>query len=367
MLAGAARADTLPSVNAPQPPRIEVYTMGPGADLFSAFGHAAICVKDRVDPQGRCYNYGTADFRTPVPLTWDFIRGRARFWVSVVELPWLVRAYAREDRAVYRQVLTLPPAQAERLAQALADSTDERVKYYRYHHFDDNCTTRIRDLVDRATDGALARDPADRGHSFRGWAREGFRGNWPLLAVVELVLGRSADRATDTWSAMFLPSELRAAVMERLHAPPEEVVHRRAPVPGGSRWLGVLAFAIGGALLALLVALGARLGGGWWRASLVPSALLLGLVGAIVFALASLSSFPELIWNESLLSFWPTDLLLPLLPRRWLTRYLALRLVVLALVVVGHVVGLTQPLGPLLLVVPPLVVAERTSRARQLV
>jgi hypothetical protein len=369
-VAAAARADApalpspLPAPSVPSPsPTIEIYTMGPGADLFSAFGHAAICVRDRASPGGRCYNYGTADFRTPVPLGWDFIRGRARFWVSVIELPWLMGLYARDDRSVFRQVLTLPPAQAERLSAALAASTDERVKYYRYHHFEDNCTTRIRDLVDRATDGALERDPVDRGHTFRAWAREGFRGNGPLLVVVELILGRSADRPTDTWSAMFLPSELRATIAERLHAKPEEILHRRAPVQAGSRWLGVALLALGGTLLALVVIAGARLGGAWWRAALALTGLALGLIGTILFTLAALSSFPELIWNESLLAFWPTDLLLPLLPRRWLTRYLTLRLAVLALVVIGHVFGLTQPPGPLLLVLPPLLVAHWQLRA----
>ena len=35
---------------------------------------------------------------------------------------------------------------------------EEGAKYYRYHHFNDNCTTRIRDVLDRATGGRLSRD-----------------------------------------------------------------------------------------------------------------------------------------------------------------------------------------------------------------
>src|SRR5262245_47152485 len=68
------------SARASAPPVVELYTMGPGDELFSAFGHAAVCVLDERTPAGRCYNYGTADFRTPLPLTWNFVRGRARFW-----------------------------------------------------------------------------------------------------------------------------------------------------------------------------------------------------------------------------------------------------------------------------------------------
>ena len=45
--------------------RVDLYTFGPGEDVFSKFGHAAICVFDEEGLGGRCFNYGTADFSTP--------------------------------------------------------------------------------------------------------------------------------------------------------------------------------------------------------------------------------------------------------------------------------------------------------------
>src|SRR5512144_1981292 len=137
-LAGALLLVVASSVAHAAPPSIELYTMGQGDEIFSAFGHAAICVTGDDAPAGRCYNYGTADFTTPVPLTWNFIRGRALFWVSVTDTFHMLRYYEHVGRAVWRQRLTLTPDQAERVAAALAASSDERVKYYRYHHFDDN-------------------------------------------------------------------------------------------------------------------------------------------------------------------------------------------------------------------------------------
>lgn len=353
----AARADAAGSA-----PVVELYTMGPGEDLFSTFGHAAICVRDGRTPAGRCFNYGTTDFSTPLPLTWDFIRGRARFWVSVVDLPTMLHFYRRADRTIWRQVLPLDGARAAKLAAALEASTDERVKFYRYHHFLDNCTTRIRDIVDAATEGALSRASRDRGRTFREWARDGFAGTWPLLAVTELLLGRPADQRTDSWAAMFLPSELRVEVAARLGAKPEVVYARRGPPPSGSTRLGHLAFALFGLALA-----GVLLGAAYaprsprgrdagFRVGLTLVGLALGLVGVVLWSLAVLSTFPELRRNEALAAFWPTDLLLPLLPWRWLRAYAAARLAVAALLVLGHVAPLVQPLSPLLLCVPPLVV-----------
>jgi hypothetical protein len=338
---------------------VEVYTMGREDDLFSAFGHAAICVHDARTPEGRCYNYGTADFTTPGPLTWNFVRGRALFWVAVVDLPHMLGYYVHHGRAVWRQTLRLPEDKAVALAAALEASTDEKVKYYRYHHFDDNCTTRIRDLIDQALGGVLRKDPVDRGHSFREWSRDGFAGNWPLLVATELLLGRKADRHADTWTAMYLPSELRAILEERLGAHPVLVVPGRFGPLDGPRWTGRLAFLIAGLLLGALVLLGARIGPRSRRAALVITGLFLGLVGLVLWSLAILSTFREFRYNESLLIFWPTDLVLGMIPRRWLKPYVLVRLIALAIITVAHLGLFVQPMAPLLLAAIPMVVIWR--------
>jgi hypothetical protein len=343
-------------------PVIELYTMGQGDDLFSAFGHAAICVRDGAAPAGRCYNYGTADFTTPVPLTWNFIRGRALFWVSIADTPWMLSYYVHTGRAVWRQTLPLSDAEATRVADALAQSARGNAKFYRYHHFDDNCTTRIRDVLDRATDGRLGRDRVPDPRSFRDWARAGFAGDAAMLTAVDLLLGRSADRKTDSWTAMFLPSQLRLEVARRLGAEPLLVVPGRPRPPPGATWLGTLVFALGGALLALAVAAGARARRPLRALATGTTALVLGLLGTILWLLAALSTFPELTRNELLLAYWPTDLLLPFLPARALRRYLTARLVVLGLVLVGHVGLFVQPLAPLLVPLLPLLAWRALTR-----
>lgn len=338
-------------------PVVDLYTMGVGDELFSAFGHAAICVTDAAAPQGRCYNYGTADFTTPVPLTWNFIRGRALFWVSITDAPHMLAYYGSVGRAVWRQRLPLSDAEAARVAAALAASAVGKAKFYRYHHFKDNCTTRIRDVLDRATGGRLSRGRVAGTRTFRQWARDGFAGDWPLLAAVDLLLGRSADQRTDSWTAMFLPSELRAEVAQRFGAPPLLIVPGRPRPPRGATWTGLAAFVVLGAALALGLVLGARAGRRAWMVALGLTALVLGLLGTILWALAGLSTFPELTRNEALLAFWPTDLLLPWLGAR-LRGYLSARLAVLALVVVGHIGLFVQPLAPTLLALLPLLAAR---------
>ncbi len=336
-----------PAPEGDRPPLIDVYTMGPGDELFSRFGHAAICVTDAQSPLGRCYNYGTADFSTPGPLTWSFVRGRALFWVSVRPLPAMIASYAAEDRTLWRQRLPLPAEAARALALTLHAADVREATYYRYHHFNDNCTTRVRDLVDGATGGALRRDtaaPIDP--PLREYVRRGFAGQPLLLLLTDLLLGRAADRPTSRWLGMFLPELLRSEVQTRLGAAPEAVYTRRRPIEIGSSLGGPwLLVPLGALLLVAVLAARRRRRRG---APLVGAVL--GLVGLLVAGLAACSALPELRHNEAVLLCLPSDLLLLGLPVRWAVAYARLRLCGLLLCAGALAASLLiQPLVPVLL------------------
>lgn len=361
----------------PPVPIVSVYTMGPGEELFSRFGHAAICVTDEITPQGRCYNYGTTDFSTPLPLTWGFLRGRAQFWVSVVPESRMIDYYRAEDRTLYRQVLRLPPAEARRAVALLHQADVREQTFYRYHHFRDNCTTRIRDLIDLSTAGRLralsAAHPPQPPFTLRQHVLTGFAGATALQALSELVLGRSADAPPSAWASMFLPDVLRAEVRLVYGAVPW-VVHARqagglAPGPdaalGGRRALAALAVVL--ALIALIAA--ARPHGAWPRIARFVIGGVLGLLGLLVWGLALASILPEFRYNEVLFVCWPTDGILPVLWARTRARkiylgYLGLRLATLGGVGIGSLAGvLIQPLAvPLLLTGLPLLALAVLAR-----
>jgi hypothetical protein len=328
-------------------PVFDLYTFGPGDDLFSHFGHSAICLTDAGHPNGACFNYGTADFSTPVPLTIAFIQGKALFWVSLIDRARMLAYYRDEDRTVFRQRLPLTETEARELRDRLIASASGNEKFYRYHHYRDNCTTRIRDLLDRTLGGRIATRTSSTppGPSFRELTRRGFAGNVPLLIVTALVLGRPADQATSAWEAMFLPASFMSAVAEALRTPPVVEYQRHEPLPHGSESAGDWALVGIGAALALALWLSRG-----HRAVLVTVALSLGIVALALDVLASMSSFPELSRNEVLLVLVPTDLLLIGAPRAFLSRrYAPARLLGLGAVALLVLSGaLVQPLLPVL-------------------
>ncbi|HKE16581.1 MAG TPA: DUF4105 domain-containing protein [Kofleriaceae bacterium] len=350
----AAGAEARP---AGPPPVVELYTMGQGALIFEKFGHAALCVSRSTGrPRSICYNYGTTDFEALVPLFWGFLRGRSEFWVSRSGRGRMLSDYRDADRTLYRQLLPLAPDQARELDRLLRENAREENRYYRYHHYYDNCSTRVRDLIDRVTGGALSarRAPEHEHPTYRELSRTGYAGDTWLLLLSDLMLGRAADAPPRSdYEAMFLPDQLRAGVEARLGAVPTVMYEREGPpFPGdtgmGGRWL----FALLALALAAPVA-AARHVRRRERLAIAVAMVPVALIGVVLWIVAAATSLPELRWNEALLVFLPLDAALPFLPPLWRTRYAAARVAMLVLIALLLAVGLfRQPLWFVLL--PPL-------------
>ena len=340
-------------------PRIELYTMGPGDDLFSKFGHAALCVVDEAN--GSCFNYGTADFSTPGPLAWAVLRGRGEFWVSVAPLDEMLAFYHAEDRTIYRQVLPLDREQVGIMEQALRTSALPQNRRYRYDHFFDNCSTRPRDHIDTVTRGALRATTGDIDlrFTFRALIQEDLVNHPVHFLLTEALLGRPTDRERSEYEAMFLPRVLREGVERHLAVAPQTVYNRRAPVSGPSPLVAhrlALALAIGlmGGLLIFTAPQRAASRTRWLYACFF------GMVGVTAWTLALASPVPALRHNEILLVFLPADFLLCWSLTRVTLVYLNLRLASLFLVVLLFASGiLIQPLGPFLSLTLPVLSATR--------
>jgi len=338
---------------------VELLTMGAGDDIFSSFGHAALRV--RGPRRDIVYNFGYTRFAPRLLL--DFIRGEARFWGAKESYRAIVGEYASLDRSVYRQPLRLSPAQHRRLARLLDGALDHLRSTYVYDHFRDNCATRLRDVIDRATAGAVRRQLAGRstGTTYRQLAREGFAGSWPLLLATETFLGRPGDHVVDRWEAGFLPRLLaadlrRVVVAGQQLAPPPELVHRRRAPPAarGDPRTGVHLLWLSGLLL---LALGAASALALRARRRLLAAAPLALLGAIltfvalpIWGAVLLADLPELCHNELALLFWPTDALLFVLAARarrarfaagpLLKAYLSCRASTPLLALLGHGLGL---------------------------
>jgi len=353
----------------PEPPVIELLTFGVGARIFEKFGHAAICLRyHQPEHPEICFNYGVTNFNAGAVMVWNFLRGEQKFWVEPTTLAAMLAFYRGEDRDIWRQTLPITGAAARAIETQLWSDIREENRYYDYDHFHDNCSTRLRDMIDRATGGALAAARDVRySRTFREIGRRGLSGMPLLLVISDLITGREIDQHPTVWQAMFHPEILRNEVALRLRAPPELIYRRHGspfPTSGKSGRLHFLALAVALAV-PLFIALAVRR---HQTAALWAVGAGLALLGAVVWSIAILSPIPAVRWNEAVFVVTPIDLALPLLSPGWRRRYARIRIVLLGVVAVLGLVGVFhQPLWVVILAValPMATVAFDLPHGRQ--
>lgn len=381
VLLGPATALAQPAPITDAHPKVELVTIGIGTLLWERHGHISICVTENGlrssivhdAPGDRCFNYGNADFEHPLAMASGFLRGTHSFWVTQ-DLPWqLWHHYRTADRTIWAQEIPLDAAQKTKLIAKLEDDVVEAHRYYAYDHFDDNCTTRIRDILDDVTDHSLSKMTEPAGDkTFRDYARDGFYGMRTPLVIADLIMGRSTDRVPTYWERMFLPQYLREAVETKWGVHPTVIYERKECIgdaepscvargvrdvkdPGSGRW----------ALAFVIVALTApvwlsRWLGKFQRTGLAISIIPYWLFGVALTGLAIISPLPYFRINELILVWFPLDVAILFLSREWQVKYAKARVVMLAAIAALILFGvLRQPLwAPLLWpLIPMLTVA----------
>lgn len=305
------------------PDRVAVLTMGPGDHPFARFGHNAILLEWRRERHQLVYNFGTFSFDGLQGIR-DFMAGRFRYWLSVSTLPRTLRAYAAQNRSVVAQDLDLTEAERLALARALETNALPENAAYDYDYYYDNCSTRVRDAVDRLLGGALKRQIRDPGrltfreHTLRLTA-DGF---WVYLGL-DIALGPATDRPTTRWEETFIPQELQKALRtvkrddgkplvkrERVLVTAERPPERSDPpnrVPGF-----LLAGLVLGGGLAGLGRAGARRPGARVGFAVATGllGLVLGLLGTVFFVFWAFTKHWSAYQNFNLLVFTPWSLAL---------------------------------------------------------
>lgn len=310
--------------------QVSLVTYGPGDIYWERFGHDAIELRDTTSGEALNFNYGLFDFNQK-DFFLNFARGRMHYMMGVDASGPEARDYIADGRSVTRQTLALTAAQAAALRDFLLWNVRPENAGYAYDYYTDNCTTRVRDALDRALGGALRKQLSARpgGMTYREQTARLMSAQPWLMLALDLGLGAYADQPLNDWQESFLPGELQAALRSvqvpdatgqlhplvadeqlvspnRLEAPPERAPDLRKPL------------ALAGLALAALLVLASFL---WQPAYLALGSLYLfaaGLVGIIMIALWTLTTHHAAWANANLMLFNPLAWLM--LPSLWRTR-----------------------------------------------
>jgi hypothetical protein len=182
---------------------------GPGDAVWQKFGHNAIWIHDALTGSTISYNYGMFDFGQPGFLL-RLMRGDMMYWMDARNADDEFHEYRYHDRMVTLQRLDMMPAQRHALREFLEWNWLPQNRYYRYDYFRDNCSTRVRDALDRALGGAIGNAlrgvPANTTFRWHGLRLTG--GSLPTWTGLLLGLGPPADVPIDAWEESFIPMML---------------------------------------------------------------------------------------------------------------------------------------------------------------
>lgn len=289
---------------------ISLVTIGPGDPVYSWWGHIALMVDHRRSGQSYYFDYGNFSFQEEDFLK-KFLMGRLTFRKAVSPGALQLERAVAQNRRVTIQGLNLSPAAENRLVRFLQQEVQPGNATYLYDHYEDNCATRIRDILDEAVGGALAEAASEPiPFTYRDLFRRYTDGSPPLDWVLNFAQGRGIDQALTAWDAMFLPQEVKRQVADlhytdgkgrsvplvretRLHYEPQGRTPAAAEAPAGYRLWG----AVGG-LLALLLGMGIWRGGPRLYGALSALfALIPALFGTLLFFMSFFTDHSS-TWNN---------------------------------------------------------------------
>ncbi len=186
---------------------IYLITIGPGDAFWSAYGHTALAIDDRV------YGFGYFSFEDE-GLIKAFIENQMFYDIGVSEFQQELDLAEWQNRTFIVQKLFLSNDQKQQIIDYLEWHNLPENQAYRYDYFINNCATKIRDVIDDAWQGTLQKSfNKQTGESY---FTQTFPAKNQALMNFGIVLGYGWPAYTErtSWELMAFPVYLQSAISE---------------------------------------------------------------------------------------------------------------------------------------------------------
>jgi hypothetical protein len=188
---------------------LKIAVLGPGDQLYFWWGHIALIIEDEAAGSALFYDYGVFSFENENFFT-NFALGRLLYSCRASPAGASLYGYVATNRDVTVYTLDIAPEKREEIRRFAEKNVLPENRDYYYHHFRDNCATRIRDIIDRAVDGQFKErfGGAPGRYTLRQHVR---RHTWfsPFADwLLNFLMGQDIDTPLTVWEEMFLPSEI---------------------------------------------------------------------------------------------------------------------------------------------------------------
>jgi len=194
---------------------LKIAVMGPGDQLYFWWGHIGIVVEDKITGRARYFDWGVFSFEND-NFFYNFAFGRLLYSCMVSPASANYSVYMRNNRDITLYTLDLPAVKKEEILRFAENNMLPENRDYYYHMFNDNCATRIRNIIDLGLDGRFREKYSDAPgrYTLRQHVR---RHTWfsPFFDwMLSFLMGQNIDRHITVWEEMFLPSEIAKRINE---------------------------------------------------------------------------------------------------------------------------------------------------------
>ncbi len=181
--------------------------------MYSWWGHIGLAIQDSKNGSEYIYDFGNFSFEAKDFFT-NFAKGR--LWFLALRLPFTpyVENMTESDRDIHLYKLNLGIEKKKAMQSFLEWNRQKENRQYLYHHYRDNCATRIRDLLNDLTDGQLLEaTDLPSGKTLRELTRQGSRPYFFGDILISFLLSGVNDKPVTIWDEMFLPGYLERTVL----------------------------------------------------------------------------------------------------------------------------------------------------------
>lgn len=185
---------------------ISIVTADAGNELFEAFGHSAIRIKDPVLQLDLVYNYGIFDFNAPNFYT-NFTKGRLLYKLGRYQFKYFLESYKQDKRWVKQQVLNLTQQQRQAFFMYLERNASPQNATYLYDPFFNNCASKLKDITTTILGDKVEFNDKEieKELSFRTLMNREIHWNtWGGFGI-NLALGSKLDKTANLQQYMYLP------------------------------------------------------------------------------------------------------------------------------------------------------------------
>ena len=187
--------------------RVSLLTCSPGPKVYSLYGHTAIRCQNFTRDLDLVFNYGVFTFDQP-HFVWRFILGKCDYMVDAMEWRFFPSEYGQRGSSVTAQVLNLTPLEANRLYLLLIQNLRPENREYRYNFLYNNCTTKVRDVIEEAVEGVVEYPQLQPRRTYRQILHEYTAGYPWSQEGNDFLLGHDVDTVLSSRAEMFAPEFL---------------------------------------------------------------------------------------------------------------------------------------------------------------